>query len=386
MRQELWLANSGLLGIFFLILSISSLIEHKPPVFRAKKDFSLAGEKKLNRVMGNIEAIFLNDIFGTFVPIEQKPVKPDFVQPIPEPTPPAPISTPEAPVMQFLPPLAITLKGLIISSDELKNVAMIADETNKEGMYHLGEKIKDGIIVKIAQNRIVLLRVNGQQEVVYLRKDDAQLEVGQKKWEHVIKKREDNRIEIDPTKFVKNIESLGLFFDAIPLVGTAFKNGQPIGIRVSPGTQEHIGTLLGLQSHDIITAVNTISVIDQKSRVDAYNSVISKKVGETITVSLLRNNSPVTITYELKFLRAPSKNSLAATTTPEQNAQAADQQNTQPGALDDQKASRLQQREQRLRDFSKRHENAEEKQNAINEIRKRLLDNLRSRMQNTRTR
>jgi hypothetical protein len=48
--------------------------------------------------------------------------------------------------------------------------------------------------------------------------------------------------------------------------------------------------------------------------------------------------------------------------------------------------SRLQEREQTIRDFEKQQQSKERNQQAIMEIRKRLLENLQARIRNARTR
>ncbi len=393
MKQQLWIANSSLLGIFFLALAMVFLLEQKPPTLRIRQDWGELEKKKSNRAPVNKEAIFTDDIFGTFVPVERKATKQNFVAPIPEPQTPAFTPAPEPPVLDFLPAVTITLKGLILSSDEAKSVAMIADETGKEGMYHLGEKIKDGYIVKIAHNRIVLLRVNGQQEVFYLRSDDSGIDVSSAKWSNIIKKIDDTNIEIDPQKFTKMIGSLGAFLDLIPIVGTAYKKGSPIGIRVSPGTPDHIASFLGLLAQDLITTIDGIDVIDTKKRVSAYESVIKKKIGDVVEVVVSRASQPLTIKYKLVAMKAPSADTAQkpVTPVPGQPAVAPPSVPGQPAAPvqpaeAEQKMGRLQQREQRIREFSQRHDNSENKQEAIREIRKRLLDNLRNRLHTSRTR
>lgn len=399
MKQQLWIVNSSLLGIFLLSVAMIVLLEQKPPALRIRHDWGETEKKKSERPQVNLEAIFTHDIFGTFVPVQRKATKQSFVTPMPEPRTPSFAPAPEPPVIDFLPALTITLKGLILSSDENKSVAMIADETAKEGMYHLGEKIKDAYIVKIAHNRIVLLRVNGQLEVFYLRSDDSGLDVTPDKWQHMIRPTDGGGIEIDPQKFAKQVGSLGALLDLIPIVGTAYKAGKPIGIRVSPGTPDHIAPLLGLQPQDLITTVDGIDVINSKKRIEAYDKVLSKKIGDTVEVVVLRAGMPVTLKYTLVAMKAPGKDAPAVPGTPgvPGQVQAPGQLPGQasgsapgaiPGQVDDAepKLGRLQQREQRIRDFSRRHENEENKQEAIREIRKRLLDNLRTRIQTSRTR
>lgn len=53
---------------------------------------------------------------------------------------------------------------------------MIADnKTNQEGTFKVGDTVQDAQLIRIFSNKIILLRNNGQQEVLYLREQDAKL-------------------------------------------------------------------------------------------------------------------------------------------------------------------------------------------------------------------
>lgn len=400
MKQQLWIANSSLLGIFVFALIVSFAFEQKPPKLRIRQSFALDTDKKTSgQAPVNLESIYMNDIFGTFVPQETRVSKQNFITPIPEPRAPAVVSAPEPLKQEFVPPLSIVLRGLIIASDETKSVAMIADETNIEEMYHLGDKLKDAHIVKIAHNRIVLLRANGQQEVFYLREDPNRMAALPEKWSYIVRQIDTSNFEIDPKNFMAEIDSLGALLESTPVIGTAYKEGKPIGIRIGTGNENNIGNFLGLQPDDLITAVNQIDVIEHKSRITAYEDVVKKNLGDTITISLLRQNQPTTLHYTLKTIKKPSMASPGQTTSTNPLAppvaasgpgvapgMPSSAPEAQPAQNEPNNLSQLQKREKRARDFSNRHDKQDNRREAVQEIRKRLLDNLRNRLQNRRVR
>jgi len=82
------------------------------------------------------------------------------------------------PKPKFLDPLDITLKGIIVLvHNDSKNRAIIADnKTNKELTYKVGSAIEDAQLIRILSNKVIFLRSNGQQEVLYLREKDAELD------------------------------------------------------------------------------------------------------------------------------------------------------------------------------------------------------------------
>ncbi|MFH1644343.1 MAG: type II secretion system protein N [bacterium] len=326
----------------------------------------------------NIEKIIKNDLFDTFIEsIEQGPIKKSLIMPIPNP-PIASISPPPQPKKQeFVNPLPIKLKGIVFSSDDLKSLAMIEDETQKEGLYHLGEKIKDAQVIKIAKNNIVILRANGQLEILSLRKEDDLLGGStptqpQEKWKYSIKKIDDFNFDIDPSEFKKETPSLSEMIEELS-IGTAYEQGRPIGIKIGKIDPNEIGFVLGLRPNDIITSINNLNTIDIKDRMKIYDEITKLKKGNFIQVNLKRDNMDSVINYKLKKLDKPKKLTFISPATG---------QGVQPGLPQ----SKTQQQEQSIKDFQKQHNVDERRQQTIADIRKRLLEKLRQRSPNVRIR
>ena len=214
----------------------------------------------------------------------------------------------------FIPPLTLTLKGIAFSSDEERSVSIIEDEAKKESVYHVGDLIKDAQLIKISQNRITLLRVNGQHETIFLRDADIPKSKSDKKGhDHIAKKIDNTTYEIDSANFAKEIPNLGSLSERFSLIGVYSKE-KPTGVAISNMPINGIGTSIGLQKNDIITAINGISTTDKKNRMKIYDTITSMQNGSSITLDLQRNKLPVKITYNLTELKklpkrvfAPSK-------------------------------------------------------------------------------
>jgi type II secretory pathway component PulC len=294
------------------------------------------------------------------------------VTPIPEPKQPTISLPPEPKKQDFIAALTITVKGIIIGDDEAKNVTMIEDETKKEGLYHLGDKIKDAQIIKIARNRIVFLRANGQQEIFFLRKDDPLLEPEtDEKWNYIIKKTGDNSFEIDPFNFAHEVESLGNFIERISVIGTASQNGSPVGVRIGELEKDELGTRLGLEKNDIIVSINQFATADLKNRLSLYDKITAMNLNDSITAKVNRSGKDVILNYKLSTISKAKKRTFTAEPAPKQ----------QPL-----KMSNNQEREKNVREFENRHGETRNQQEAIAAIRQRLMQNLRTRLQDTRTR
>ena len=374
MKQQLWVVNSSLIMLFLIACAISNMLRFETPSIRIRTIMPQVSEKKKETtIIRNWEKIYKNDLFKTFTPVIKEAQQKSLVTSVPEPQQPS-VSAPPVPTKQdFIPALSIIVKGIIIGNDDTKNVVMIEDETKKEGLYHLGDKIKDAQIIKIARNRIVFLRANGQQEIFFLRKDDPLLEPEtDEKWNYIIKKVSENNYEIDPFNFAHEVEGLGNFMERISLIGTTFQKGIPAGIRIGELEKDDLGARLGLEKNDIIIALNNYTMAEQKNRLNAYDAISAMNLNDIITAKLQRAGKEITLTYKLNAINKAKKR-----TFPTEPAQKQQPLNT----------SALQEREKNIREFENRHGATQEnQQEAVAAIRQRLLQNLRTRLQDTRTR
>jgi type II secretion system protein C len=372
MKQQLWILNSSLLAIFTIALLVNHILKQEPPVLQIKSIEIEEVEKKKEPIVINLEKIYKQDIFETFTPEEVKPVKQTFVIPIPEPKPPAIAPPPEPKKQEFVSPLNVTIKGIVAFSNELKSVAMITDETGKESVYHIGDKIQDGQVLKIAQNKIVILRANGQQEVFYLRKEEEKLgKISENKWEYIVQKIDEQNFKVDPEEFTQEVSSLGELIEDLSLC-SAYQQGNIIGIRIGNVDPNEIGAAIGLQKNDIIVSINDLNTNDIKNRIDIYDSLLQKKKGDTIKVVLKRADQDVTLNYKLEKIKKATIQSFTSTGEGETTTQ-------------ELKMSREQEREKYLREFEKQHK-APKQNKVISDIRKRLLENMKTRARNRRVR
>ncbi len=375
MKLQLWIINSFLVLLFLLALMLSQLLEQAVPVVSiAPVSFEQKKVEVAPVVMSGWEKIYQLDVFDTYVKPVVEITKPSLVTPVPDPTPAQVITPPEPKLPSFVDPLSITLKGIILTSDEQKSAAMVADETNKERMYYLGDKIKDAQIINIARNRIVLLRANGQQESFYLIKEDLFAQPTEK-WSNIIKKINDQQYKIDPHAFNLEVDSLGNFIERAGILGTAYSKGNPIGVRIGDVKDKDVAINIGLVQNDIITSINGISVANVKERMQLYDAISRMKIGDTISVKMLRAGNEVSINYELsKFPRISRSLTVVEGQEPKK------------GGPETFPMNPLQERENRIREFAKRHSGGQRDQKAASDMRSRFLENLREKMKKARER
>jgi len=367
-KKQLWAVNSALVGAIMICIITIQLLRQDLPIHKPRRRASATLEVKTPRVIVIPEKIYQNDLFDTFsAPAETSPTAKNLVTPIPPLTIKNSSPPPTPPKVEFVPPLDITIKGLIMSSSPKDSMAVIADQTGKEQAYRVGDKINDGQILKITKNQVIIIRGNGQQETFYLRKTEK-LIPGLSSWDFAIKKIDDQLYHLDPVEVTKEITSIGEVIEALDLCG-AFENGKAKGMRVGSIKHHPLGEKLGFQPGDIITKINELPVTSTKERMAVYDTIAALPMGGYIHVSLLRGGSALDISYLLRRLEKPSP----LTTTPDGKEMATNV----PEDLF--KLGKDAQRLQKRRRFEHIHRTQDQHDAAVADMRKKMLDDMRSR-------
>lgn len=370
MKQQLWQLNSALLVLLTVLLIFNFFLLRKQPTTlgRIVHPKDIFGEEGKKIIPEDIELIYAKDLFDTYRAPEEVAMPLALISPIPEPTIPTTMPAPEIKKPQLLPPLALTLKGVLFSANTAQSVALLEDETSKELSYYNGDSVKDGQIIKISKERVTILRANGQHETLLLKKDELTLKKDINGWGHVLQK-DNTTTLVDPYQLTKAIPSLGHTFDNLSLA-TAFQHGKPVGVQVGSVPANSIYNELGLKKGDIITAINTIPLENTKDRFKAYQQIRNAKINDSITISLSRDATPMTMEYTLAHLE-PIPLLPPFGTLPQQHS----------GLFS---MNKQQQRTQNQRVFNKEHQI--DREQTIENMRKRIFENMRKREANTRIR
>jgi type II secretion system protein C len=313
MRHPFWILNTSLLVLLLVCAGFIFFTQQTLPkkLGSAKKS---TATKPLSAFPTDTEAvditkIYENDLFDTYHEKIMPPVEPDYTSPIPVPPTPTPVEIPEEAITPFLPPLQVTLKGIMILNDESQNVVIIEDNnTKKEENYKVGDSLEDAQLIRILHNRIILIRSNGQFETLYLSEKDVvnpTIENDQKDgWAQTARKISDVALEIDPTSFVEVVPTLAQFIDLFDIT-TVYKRGKSIGCRVGKISSGALPEVLGFEPNDIILSVAGISTTTTEARFEIYQHLLTLNIGDSFTVNCERGGQPFGFSITLKDLKDP---------------------------------------------------------------------------------
>ncbi len=303
MRNPLWVLVLGLALLFLMTLGVI-LITRKVPPARKSLTPSATIALPFKSVPIDLSRIYENDLFRTY----RKPLKPVVPEtfnltppPLPSALPPPSVRIPQ---VQFLDPLLVSLKGIITSNDEKINRAIVADEkTKKEDIYSVGDILEDAEIIRIEREKVVFIRSNGQQETIFLNVRAASEDpifMHETGWDKVARKITTWSFAVDPQAIKNRLKSLAQFVDMLDITG-AFDKGISVGCRIGRIAPDSLGIALGLQSGDLVTAINDMPLFTTQERVAAYQSVKNLSFDGSIRVKLTRNKR----TYELLYVLKP---------------------------------------------------------------------------------
>lgn len=300
MRQPLWIINSALLALFFLCCYTVLLLQPKIPKAVSLIPDAPSTNSRTNLPPINLNIIYENDLFKTHIYNNQQTdvIVTNLEVPLPPSYHELETSPSEAPA--FLEPLPITITGIMTFGNEAQNRAIIRDNRNQlERTYHVGNDLEDAQIVKILSNKVIIIRSNSQQETLFLREQDAILDLDliEPDWSQLIQKNSEERYQVKAKEFVNQIKNLGKLIDMLNII-TAYKSGVSIGVKIGSNAVSPLINQLGLQSGDIILALNDINLDTTANRLTAYNLAIDPKTIQ-LNLKITRNAQEINLEYLL---------------------------------------------------------------------------------------
>jgi len=305
MKQPVWILNSSLLILFFMSqLLLFMLQKAVPRRVSINSDTLMVLETKAKEPV-NIPVIYEErDLFGTYeTPTSIATKIEDIVSPMPVAPKNIVANLPVEKAPTFFAPLDCILKGVIFVKDDPSGSLAIIQfkKTKEEENYQVGDLVEDAQILKILQNKVIVIRSNGQQETLYLREEDAIHDFESQATympKNVIESSLDNKYKINIDEFVKLVPNLGEFINVLNLT-TVYHQGKSFGCRIGTINKDSLGNMLGFVTDDIMINIDNFAIDDLTSRINIYNHILNKTAGDIIKVDVLRDKNTVTLIYGL---------------------------------------------------------------------------------------
>lgn len=300
MRNPVWALNVALLLIFFIVLAVNFLLQRSLPPKQSMVPTTVQLPPRQIASPIDIRRIYENDLFKTYVPsavpeepaekLELNPPIPPQIQQVPRLAPP---------VVRFLEPLKIEVKGIITSSDPHNNKAIIADErTRKELNYSVGDVVEDAEIIRIERNKVIFVRSNGQQEVVFLTQREAnkdEMFAAKIPWRDIIHQTSNVSFALNKPLFKERVKNVVQLIEMLDLTTMRDQSGFAVGCIVGTMPYDSIGHAIGLRSGDVIVNVDNMPVATTTQRALVFQKIKNYTTHVTIPIQVMRNKQLVTL-------------------------------------------------------------------------------------------
>ena len=194
--------------------------------------------------------------------------------------------------------LKLTLRGVFASEDSSGGRAIVGDPQGKEENYAVGDPLPGGAkLSEIYPDRIILER-NGRFETLRLPKERTQLQSADA----------DNRDALPAgagrasgkaaafQKYRKEIKRNPASFMNYVNASPHREDGKFVGFKLQPGRQPEAFNELGLQSGDVVTAINGVQIDSPSSGMKAMRALGN---GDSVNVTLLRAGQETSLSLSL---------------------------------------------------------------------------------------
>lgn len=198
--------------------------------------------------------------------------------------------------------LNLLLRGVAASSNTAAAFAIVADPAGKEEFYRVGDQLPGGAVLKEVHPQHIVLSRGDRFETLRLPQQPLQMNApAQPTARPPAMTPMPSAVAPDAGAALQQLREQFMHdpqMMANLLQGEPFRDGgRLIGYRIRPGRDTALFTKFGLQTGDVVTAVNGVSVTDPQGRLDLMRSIGTI---EEVTVDLLRNGASQSMTIQME--------------------------------------------------------------------------------------
>ncbi|MDH4049115.1 MAG: type II secretion system protein GspC [Gammaproteobacteria bacterium] len=180
--------------------------------------------------------------------------------------------------------LSLSLKGTVAATDQRSSVAIIADQTNEDKVYVIGDSIMSGTSLHAVYRDRVVLNENGVLKELNLPRDFPTSAQPVRRNVASVTRASSNESSIQNV-VAQNVTKLADVIRPTPY----FVAGQQQGYRVYPGRDRKQFAALGLRPGDLIKDIDGAALTDPQQAMEIFQNLGS---ADQVSVTVERNGQP----------------------------------------------------------------------------------------------
>jgi len=189
--------------------------------------------------------------------------------------------------------LKLVLRGVMASQDPHTATAIVADPSGHEDYYTVGQELPGGATLKEVHAQYIVLSRGGRFETLRLPTDALKVSNGvlaapAAAGSPGVAADAGALLQRYREQFIKNPQSLANLLQGEPY----WQNGRLIGYRLRPGRDPGVLDKFGIQSGDVVTAINGVSLTDPGGRMELLRDMNN---ATQFNVDLIRGGRPFSI-------------------------------------------------------------------------------------------
>ncbi len=193
--------------------------------------------------------------------------------------------------------LKLVLRGVMASQDAHTATAIVADPSGHEDYYTVGKELPGGATLKEVHAQYIVLSRGGRLETLRLPTDSLKVSNGVLASPATaaspgVAPDAGALLQQYREQFIKNPQSLANLLQGEPY----WENGRLIGYRLRPGRDPGVLEKFGIQSGDVVTAINGVSLTDPGGRMELLRDLNN---ATQFNVNLIRGGRPLSISIPI---------------------------------------------------------------------------------------
>jgi general secretion pathway protein C len=189
--------------------------------------------------------------------------------------------------------LKLALYGTVTGNQESAFAVIEETDKRKQGLYRVGDSVKDATIRKILREKVVL-RVGSKDEILTMEESAASRRKAAPVSSEPVSK--GSTITVNRKDLESSLKDINKLLSEVR-IRPHFKDGKSDGLsitRIQPGS---VFTKLGLRNGDVVQKINDKEITSPDDVLALYDKL---KSGSSVSVQIARRNRQRTLNYQFR--------------------------------------------------------------------------------------